>query len=106
MDPFVPKGQQRNPGEHTCGYKPTEAAEHCGKPGTWHVMWDGDPFDNSVTCDEHMQLIQARWMYDDRHPIGADCTMPGALWDYKAERCEFPADGTDMAASTAVEVTA
>ena len=106
MDPFVPKGQQRTPGEHTCGYKPTKAAEHCGKPGTWHVMWDGDPFDNRVTCDEHMQLIQARWMYDDRHPIGADCTRPGALWDYKAERCEFPADGTDTAASTAVEVTA
>lgn len=105
MDPFVPKGQQRTPGTQICGYKPASATDYCGKPGTWHVMWDGERFDNSVTCDEHMRLIQARWMYDDRHPVGADCTMPGALWLYKAKRCEFPTDGTAATASAAVEAT-
>ncbi len=107
MDPFVPKGEEGTPGVQTCGYKPSGAPEECGKPGTWHVMWDGDPtFDNSVTCDEHMQLIQQRWMYDDRHPLVPDCTMPGALWDYKAKRCEFPTDESDAAVSEAAEVTA
>jgi hypothetical protein len=105
MDPFVPKGEQRTPGTQTCGYKPPGVSEYCGKPGTWHVMWDGDHFDNSVTCDEHMQLIQARWMYDDRHPVVADCTMPGALWLYKAKRCEFPTDESTTAVSAAVRVT-
>jgi hypothetical protein len=90
MDPFVPKGQERPPGTQTCGYKPKAAPAYCDKPGTWHVMWDGERFDNSVTCDEHMQLIQHKWMYDDRHPIGGDCTMPGALWLYREQRCEFP----------------
>jgi hypothetical protein len=52
-------------------------------------MWDG-ALDNSFTCDEHMALIQRRWLYDDRHPVVADCGMPGALWMYKLNRCEFP----------------
>jgi hypothetical protein len=87
-DPFVPKGQPRAPGTRTCGYKPKGAAAYCGQPGAWHVMWDGD-FDNSVTCGQHMELIKRRWMYDDRHPLGADCTMPGALWLYREQRCGF-----------------
>ncbi|MFJ4637591.1 hypothetical protein ACIP69_18445 [Streptomyces hygroscopicus] len=89
MDPFAPKREPRTPGDQTCGYKPAEATEHCGAPATWHVMWDG-ALDNSVTCDTHMELINTRWVYDDRHPITADCTMPGALWKYNDKRCEFP----------------
>jgi hypothetical protein len=103
MDPFVPKGQPRTPGTRTCGYKPPEAPDYCGAPGTWHVMWDGERFDNSVTCDQHMELIRKRWMYDDRHPIGADCTMPGALWLYREQRCEFPTEESGVAVGVAVE---
>lgn len=77
-DLFAPKGKPRPLGGQTCGYKPATAVDYCGKPGTWHVMWDG-ALDNSITCDEHMPLIQQQWMYDDRHPIAADCAMPGAL---------------------------
>jgi hypothetical protein len=67
-------------------------------------MWDGERFDNSTTCDEHMQLIQQKWMYDDRHPIGPDCTMPGALWLYREHRCEFPTEETNAVASVAMAV--
>lgn len=102
LDPFVPKGQPRTPGDQTCGYKPTTASEYCGVPAAWHVMWDGD-LDNSFTCDVHMELIQRRWMYDDRHPVVADCGMPGALWKYNDKRCEFRATGSPIAVSTAVE---
>ncbi|MFE3124477.1 hypothetical protein ACFXHD_13775 [Streptomyces hydrogenans] len=89
-DPFVPKGEPRPLDGQTCGYKPSTATDACGTPGTWHVMWDRDPCDNSITCDEHMQFIQRRWVYDDRHPMGADCTMPGALWEYDTKRCAVP----------------
>lgn len=97
MDPFVPKGKPR-PGDQTCGY--TEAGEYCGQPATWHVLWDGD-LDNSVTCDEHMMLIQRRWVYDDRHPVTADCTMPGALWMFRLKCCQFPSEAADQQAAEA-----
>ncbi|MEU3990103.1 hypothetical protein AB0F24_17300 [Streptomyces platensis] len=93
MDPFVPKGQPRTSGDQTCGYKPSTASEYCAAPATWHVMWDGE-FDNSFTCDGHMELIKSRWMFDDRHPVAADCGMPGALWMYKKHRCELSLSAT------------
>ncbi|MFJ3950308.1 hypothetical protein ACIPXV_09585 [Streptomyces libani] len=106
MDPFVPKGEHRYDGTQSCGYKPTAASEDCGQPATWHVMWDGQ-LDNSLTCDEHMTLIQQRWMYADRHPVTADCTMPGALWVFVNDRCEFPAPASAAScyAETPVEIS-
>lgn len=103
-DPFVPKGQHRPFGGQTCGYKPRSATVCCGKPGIWHVMWDRDPHDNSVSCDEHMQLIQQRWVYDDRHPIASDCTMPGALWEYRNNRCAVPGDAAALTKAVELEV--
>ncbi|MET7687973.1 hypothetical protein ABZT06_08330 [Streptomyces sp. NPDC005483] len=96
MDPFVPKGEPRPGSTQTCGYKPSGASEDCGKPATWHVMWDVQ-LDNSLTCDDHMALIQQRWMYADRHPVTADCTMPGALWVFVNDKCEFPTSATSAA---------
>ncbi|MCZ7414295.1 hypothetical protein [Streptomyces sp. WMMC897] len=98
-DPFVPKGPPRAPGDRTCGHKAKGDADYCGQPGTWHVMWDA--VDNSVSCDKHMTLIRQRWVYDDRHPIGADCTMPGALWLYHEHRCGFPDEQRQAAISLA-----
>ncbi|SDL27995.1 hypothetical protein [Streptomyces indicus] len=89
--PFVPKGERRFDSTQTCGYQPSTAGEACGKPGAWHVMWDAE-LDNSITCNEHMELIQRRWMYIDRHPITSDCTMPGALWIFLNDRCEYPSE--------------
>lgn len=102
MDPFVPKGEPRPGAAQTCGYKPAGVPEDCGRPATWHVMWDGQ-LDNSLTCDEHMTLIQQRWMYADRHPITADCTMPGALWVFLNDRCEFPTEAQVHATEALVQ---
>lgn len=92
--PFVPKGKPCPLSGQTCGYQPPTAPAACGAPGTWHVMWDRGPYDNSVTCNDHMRLIQQRWVYDDRHPIGPDCTMPEALWEYDNQRCAVPGEST------------
>jgi hypothetical protein len=94
--PFVPKHGPRPRGPQVCAYAPDgDTAGDCGKPATWHVMWD-DTLDNSMTCGEHMALILRRWVFLDRHPVHADCNMPGALWLFKGNRCEMPGsdDGT------------
>lgn len=98
LGPWVPKHGARPVGQQLCAYSPTgREADYCNKAATWHVMWDGE-FDNSFTCDEHMDLIQRRWMYDDRHPVVADCGMPGAMWKYNDKRCEFPSETRGAAA--------
>ncbi|MEU1497274.1 hypothetical protein [Streptomyces sp. NPDC005732] len=97
--PFVPKGEQRFDGDQTCGYKPSNVDDDCGKPGAWHVMWDAK-LDNSITCIEHMELIQQRWMYIDRHPITSDCAMPGAQWIFLNDRCEYLSEAATEAAAT------
>jgi|tagenome__1003787_1003787.scaffolds.fasta_scaffold20983200_13 hypothetical protein len=103
--PWVPKHGPRPVGQQLCAYTPTgQEPDYCHAPATWHVMWDGD-LDNSFTCDQHMDLIQRRWMYDDRHPVVADCGMPGALWMYKLNRCEFP-NAPSQAGAERQDVTA
>lgn len=100
--PFVPKHGPRPLAGQTCGYAPGRDAAECGQPATWHVAWDGPPtLDNSLTCDEHMGMVVARWVFDDRHELCADCTMPGALWMYRDRCCRVP--GTpEPAVATAV----
>lgn len=100
MDPFVPKHGPLPLNGQACAYSPTPGTGYCGTPAAWHVMWDG-ALDNSLTCDEHMALVERRWVFDDRHRVVADCGMPGALWLYKAKRCEFP-DAPTLAAAVAV----
>ncbi|MEU0098207.1 hypothetical protein [Streptomyces sp. NPDC006267] len=101
--PFVPKGEPRPLSGQTCGYKPRTDPADCGAPGTWHVMWDRSSCANSVTCGEHMSLIQRRWVYDDRHPISPDCTMPGALWQHDDQRCAVPGEDDHHHAVALVE---
>jgi hypothetical protein len=103
MDPFVPKHGPRPLDGQTCGYSPTRVeADYCGRPATWHVMWDR-ALDNSFTCDEHMRLVEARWVFDDRHRVVADCGMPGALWWYRDGCCRVPGSAVEGAAAAAVE---
>lgn len=106
MDPFVPKhGPRPTVAVPFCAYSPTGREEDdCAAPATWHVMWDGD-FDNSFTCDTHMKLVEARWMFDDRHPVGPDCGMPGALWLYSKQRCGCPDEPTVVQAAAATPAT-
>lgn len=94
--PVAIQGEFRTPGIQTCGYKPTGAPEDCGQPATWHVLWDGT-LNHGLTCNEHMNLIQQRLVYADRHPITADCVMPGALWVFLSGRCEVPTDEPALA---------
>ena len=90
VSPWVPKHAPRPGGQHLCSYTPTgRETDYCNQAATWHVMWDGQ-LDNSFTCNTHMELIQSRWVYDDRHPVVADCGMPGSLWMYKLNCCQFP----------------
>lgn len=98
VSPWVPKHGLRPVGQQTCAFSPTGREEdYCGKPATWHVKWDAS-FDVSATCDAHMEVIQKRWVYDARHPVSADCNMPGALWFVRDNVCRVPADETVAAA--------
>jgi hypothetical protein len=104
-DPFMPKHRHtvRPAGYVQCSYTPTgDAALDCGRPATWHVLWDRE-MQTSLSCDEHMRLIEARWVFDDRHRVGSDCNMPGALWRFNAGRCEVPGSDGAFAAATVPE---
>ncbi|MFF7851891.1 hypothetical protein ACFZDF_30530 [Streptomyces sp. NPDC007910] len=98
--PILPEGKPFD--ELGCAYKPIGATGVCGKPPTWHVMWEPSSGYNSLTCDEHMALAQRRWVYADRHPMGPDCTMPGALWEYTHRWCVIPDDHPALAVARAL----
>lgn len=103
--PFVPKLGTRPSGVYTCGFCPTGAeVDYCGKPAAWHVMWDGE-LDNSLACDEHMEMILRRWVFKDRHPVCVDCTMPGSLWLFRLKRCEVPWSGGSALSVESVDVS-
>jgi hypothetical protein len=95
-DPFVPDRGPADPSRHTCMYR-TNPNPGCGAPGTWHVQWDTRR--QSITCDEHMDGIRARWVYTDRHPLSPDCGMPNACW--LPDRCEVPGTPTLTTATAA-----
>lgn len=77
-------------GTTTCGRKPIGGTEPCGKPGEWHIQWGPGPdASGSFACAEHMERIRAHFVYLDRHQVGPDCNMPGAIWT--TGRCRVPA---------------
>lgn len=79
-------------GAQHCMYTP-DGGDDCGKPGTWHVMWDGRR-EVSHACDDHMELILARWAFLDRHRTVPECGMPGSVWRYFNDRCLIGEPGT------------
>lgn len=81
-----PLGRLINDGQHRCGFSPRDTeADTCNAPATWHICWDAN-YETGLACDEHMIYAQ-RYAYLDRHPVGADCSMPGSLWDFGGHRC-------------------
>jgi hypothetical protein len=97
------KHKPRPIGYVQCSYTPTGDPEaDCGAAVTWHVLWDRASMQASLTCDEHMELIRARWMYEHRHPVGTDCNMPGALWHFPLNRCEVPGGAIQATARVAM----
>jgi hypothetical protein len=68
----------------------------CGKPATWHVIWDAS-CENSIACDGHASEGLEPWHALQVHPLGADCGMPGSEWIPDERRCVFPADDAEVA---------
>ncbi|MFJ8006135.1 hypothetical protein [Streptomyces fagopyri] len=69
-------------GEIRCGYSPTSGAPACETRATWHLAWTRTPEEviHSLICDLHMGWVQDDLTYADRHPLSADCGMPGTGW--------------------------
>lgn len=86
LDPWMSGRDLRDGSTQTCNY--AAATPDCGLPATWHVRWDQDR--HSMTCDQHMAVIQERWLYIARHAIHPDCGMPNASW--LEDRCEVPGE--------------
>ena len=77
----VPLGPGRPLMDLTCARLfSLDPVEHCPKPATKHIMWDGETTENVVTCDEHFEEAKVKWKMFDYHPIGTACTMPDTLW--------------------------
>lgn len=70
----------------------------CGKTPFLHVCWqmDNAGADCGFVCDQHTrELTERGWDGIQAHEIGPDCQMPGALWDFDANRCYVPDTTTD-----------
>lgn len=60
----------------------------CGKEPVEHVAWAGGSA--GFVCVEHRGELGTVWLFQQRHPVGHDCGMPGAYW-YEQEnvcRCD------------------
>lgn len=103
MNITPPIGRLVDDGQHRCGFSPGDTEETtCNAPATWHICWDAD-LENGLACDEHMAYAQ-QYAYLDRHPVVADCSMPGSMWDFDEKRCSFPGSDTPALASVAVSL--
>lgn len=90
-----PIGRIVDTSRQRCSYSPGDTdANDCGQPATWHIAWDTD-LENGLACDQHMAYAQ-QFAYLDRHPVSADCAMPGTAWHFELKRCIGP--GQDVAA--------
>jgi hypothetical protein len=101
VDPFAPLGRFVDYRDQKCGYSPGDSeATDCPADATWHIMWNADR-DTGMACDPHMATVRARFVFVGAHPIGPDCGMPGALWDFDDNRCVYPdepaAESTEIA---------
>lgn len=84
-----PLGRFIDTSQQLCTYSPGDLpVNDCGQPATWHILWDTD-WNDALACDEHMTYAQ-QFAYADRHPVGADCSMPGSLWYIDENRCGYP----------------
>lgn len=92
MSVIMPALTRRPPGLQSCSFSPTnEATNCCGRQSAWHILWH--TVVASPVCDRHMAVVLGRWVFEDRHPIGRDCAMPGSEWIVDGGRCEIPGNG-------------
>ncbi|NYV73127.1 hypothetical protein [Streptomyces sp. UH6] len=100
---FPALGPEVDTSTQQCSFSPDVSDNTCQVPALWHIAWDTD-LENGFACREHMAVVQQRFVYIDRHPIGPDCGMPGARWDFDHKRCNRSDDTPALAA--AKELTA
>lgn len=67
----------------------------CGDPPFLHVCWElvdnGTAAQAGFVCERHaIELTRMGWNGVQAHEIGPDCQMPGAVWDFEANRCYVP----------------
>ncbi|PJT47815.1 hypothetical protein CWI85_25960 [Streptomyces albidoflavus] len=77
-------------GDPHCGSKAFPTSRPCSEPATWHVAWSLTPETAgfSLVCDEHMDEVQEKYVYADRHPAEIACDMPSTGWSLAApSRC-------------------
>jgi hypothetical protein len=68
-------------GNLRCAWQDTSYSPPHGIPATWHIAWWLKPkADFSLVCDEHMATAQRDLVFFDRHPVTAECDMPGTGW--------------------------
>lgn len=106
MSHIPPIGRIMDAGRKLCSYSPGDtAATDCDAPATWHIAWNAD-LDAGFACCEHITLVQRRFVYLDRHPMGSDCGMPNALWFFEEKRCGYPeADTPELVRAHSVALT-
>lgn len=63
---------------------------HCPKAAVFHIAWNwNSPPDCSFACLEH-QALAGLYEFFQIHRVGADCGMPGAVWDGDENKCVYP----------------
>ncbi|HTE57021.1 MAG TPA: hypothetical protein VK698_39480 [Kofleriaceae bacterium] len=98
-----PLGREMDTSRQPCGYSPGDTdADTCMRPATWHIAWDV-AMENGLACDEHMASAK-KFAYVDRHPVGADCSMPGSAWFFEEQRCGYPDEAPVLQLAEALTV--
>ena len=63
----------------------------CGKPAVRHVIWD-ERWENGFVCEEHLAELGTVWVFLAAHPVGPDCSMPGAMFFSEENVCRCEGD--------------
>jgi hypothetical protein len=88
-------------GTSTCLVRAAADAPHCGAPAAWHVAWTlTGGAQTTFLCDPCMAEISAVHVWEDRHPLGAACTLPGMTWAVRERACILHLDTTTAQEAT------
>lgn len=76
---------------------------NCGKEPIVHVDW-GEAA--GFVCEEHARELGTVWTFNQKHPVGRDCGMPGAYWYVEENVCRCDDELTAAPAFAPEAVTA
>jgi len=86
FNPFVPLHGWRAPAL-VCGFG-SSPQDICGEPATHHVFFDSEGR-NGLDCDRHFEVVR-QYVFWAEHPYELVCSMPGACFDLRRNRCFIP----------------